>query len=435
MGAATGRRELLAAVGAAGMGFGVLLQLVARVLVPILWSPGTNRALRLYLVAKCCPLAYSAQVSSLLWLLVPLLLTDRLIAAHRAAAPGAESWADVAGLRRRQARWSEAQALAAAAVVVTMGVLAYTFYLKPHVIDHGRLVAAATRGQVDRLRELLDRGLDPNAADVRGVTVLHEAVCYGERDAARVLLEAGADPNRASAVTHATPLHWAVDEGASQIAELLLEGGADPNAKARARFLLGASVGSGITPLHVAANEDDTGSIRALIRHGARLDEPTSRGITPLEVAVTGGSDRAADLLVQRGAEVNAVDHDGFTALHLAASYDELGIAQTLLAHGADVRVGVGGCGTPLHYAAWRATAAMVRLLLEHGTPVDATDDRNRTALYVAAAYGNLDSIGPLLEAKADPTIRAANGRTPLEAAVHYEELAAAQLLREHGAD
>ncbi len=111
------------------------------------------------------------------------------------------------------------------------------------------LRAAAAKGDVRCLRELLRRGEDPNTQDEHGETPLHyvalscefigEPLCV---NAAKVLLDYGADPN-ARDEWGVTPLHQAASGGHTELVKLLLDRGADPN----------AIDNFGVTPLHAAA--------------------------------------------------------------------------------------------------------------------------------------------------------------------------------------
>jgi hypothetical protein len=60
------------------------------------------------------------------------------------------------------------------------------------------LIAAATRGDIDLIRQRLDEGSDPDQRDERGATALHQAVAAQQLDAAAFLLAHGADPTVAN---------------------------------------------------------------------------------------------------------------------------------------------------------------------------------------------------------------------------------------------
>uniref|UniRef100_A0A8C3BWM4 Cyclin-dependent kinase 4 inhibitor D n=1 Tax=Cairina moschata TaxID=8855 RepID=A0A8C3BWM4_CAIMO len=106
------------------------------------------------------------------------------------------------------------------------------------------LANAAARGDVQRVRELLDGAADPNAVNSFGRTPI-QVMMLGSPRVAELLLQRGADPNRPDPRTGCLPAHDA----------------------ARAGFL-------------------DT--LAALHRAGARLDLPDGRGRLPLDVAAGG---------------------------------------------------------------------------------------------------------------------------------------------------
>lgn len=90
--------------------------------------------------------------------------------------------------------------------------------------------SAASEGDVDLLKQLLEEGADVDAVDEEGRTALHFACGYGELDCAKVLLEKGAkldcvDNNKNTA------LHYAAGYGQAESVKLLIEAGADRSAK------------------------------------------------------------------------------------------------------------------------------------------------------------------------------------------------------------
>jgi cytohesin len=143
--------------------------------------------------------------------------------------------------------------------------------------------AAALKGDIKCLKELLKRGEDPNKRYEHNMTVLHhlamtcsviDAFIGNCVDVARVLLENGADPN-ARDEWGQTPLHLAAYDGHRDLVRLLLEYGADPNAL----DIYNA------TPLHAAVSHDHPGAVEDLLKGGA---DPTIRdkyGRTPLDLA------------------------------------------------------------------------------------------------------------------------------------------------------
>ena len=89
---------------------------------------------------------------------------------------------------------------------------------------------AANYGDLDKVKSLLEKGADVNAADERGVTALMNAAYYGHLDIIKLLLEKGADVN-AKDVYGYTPLILASGGGNLKAAKLILEYGADIDAR------------------------------------------------------------------------------------------------------------------------------------------------------------------------------------------------------------
>ena len=107
---------------------------------------------------------------------------------------------------------------------------------------------AAARGQVKRLRSLLERGRDQHARDDHdGATPLHRATQHGTLEAVRLLLDEGADGN-ATMRDGWTPLHCAARRGDAVVARALLEHGAD----VAARAVYPPVEKGGVTALHLA---------------------------------------------------------------------------------------------------------------------------------------------------------------------------------------
>ena len=88
------------------------------------------------------------------------------------------------------------------------------------------LGAAAGRGHVDVVRELLGLGVAVDGVDEYGETVLSLASRNGRVDVVRALVEEGADVNKA-VKEGKTPLFWACRNGEVDVVRVLLEAGAD----------------------------------------------------------------------------------------------------------------------------------------------------------------------------------------------------------------
>jgi len=93
-----------------------------------------------------------------------------------------------------------------------------------------QLISAVTKGDANRVKGLLDYGIDCNHKDPLGYSALMRAVISGNTDIISVLLEHGADVN-AFDNEGWTPLMFASGRSNEAVVLLLLERGADVNAK------------------------------------------------------------------------------------------------------------------------------------------------------------------------------------------------------------
>lgn len=103
----------------------------------------------------------------------------------------------------------------------------------------GRLRSAVRAGDAEAVRDLLNRGADPEAVDASGLPVLCVAVAAYDAPVAEVLVEGGADPDRVLP-DGTTPLWCAVDGGSPAVFSAVL--GKEPRLRlsgpARERLLV-----------------------------------------------------------------------------------------------------------------------------------------------------------------------------------------------------
>ena len=99
----------------------------------------------------------------------------------------------------------------------------------PYSETAAALANAVNRNDVEALRVLLGKGVNPNIVFLDGTTVLHAAAGMGKLECVRLLLKHGADPNILSPRGNA--LHFALYADRPDIVQLLLDNDADVDAK------------------------------------------------------------------------------------------------------------------------------------------------------------------------------------------------------------
>jgi ankyrin repeat protein len=358
--------------------------------------------------------------------------------------------------------------VAASCVVATLGLV--TLQAQADV----RLVVAMKGQDTATARALIKQRVGINTPDIDGSTALQWAAHWNDLDTVTALLAAGANAN-ASSRYGVTPLHEAAAIGSARVVNALLRAGASVN----------ATYGEGETPLMLAARAGNLESVKLLIEAGANANAAeTFRGETALMLASVENHAPVVKALIDAGAQVNTrsieytfqsltggaggIIHDrpqgGVTALMLAARQGSLEASEQLIGAGADVNLTEPQYGfTALQTAIFNGHYAVAKQLLMRGA------NANDGSLYLVmemrnlATYSNrpnppdaergvshMDIAKLLLDKGADANapyvkkipprqaqgdINVLAGATPLYRAARSIDLAAVQLLADHGAN
>ncbi|HSH78293.1 MAG TPA: ankyrin repeat domain-containing protein, partial [Herpetosiphonaceae bacterium] len=257
-----------------------------------------------------------------------------------------------------------------------------------------------------------------------GDTALTLAASTGDLEIVRCLLDAGADVDAATTAGYAA-LHNAIYSlarhagGAADLVALLLERGATLN----------QATSGGQTPLQIAAGLADFDVVRLLLAAGV---DPAPLRWTRLMHAVVFGSLGDVRAHLDAGAELEAVDTWDRTALHLSFQVGDLDKAGALLDAGAVLDGGGPDGGCPLTYAIVPSHPAVLVWLLAQGCDPEAPNWYGQTPLVEAVQAGAVDAVRVLLEAGARADRVDTYGQQVITDA---QDLEIVHLLLAHGAD
>jgi ankyrin repeat protein len=198
-----------------------------------------------------------------------------------------------------------------------------------------KVILAASQGNVELLKQLLDDGGDPNVTDYDKRTPLHLAAAEGHLEVCKYLVEQKkANVNALDRWGH-TPLTEAIKNRFFIVAQYLRSKG-------------------GIVANH------DTDLVTALCRAAS------TNNVEKLKI------------LIEEGADVNAGDYDHRTALHLAASEGHYEAAEFLIKAGANVNVMDRWGSTPLQDAITASHDRVAELLMKHGARIEKDTQKNQ---------------------------------------------------------
>jgi ankyrin repeat protein len=358
------------------------------------------------------------------------------------------------------------------------------------------LYLAAEIGAAEMVQKLLGAGANPNLVAATGVSPLMLASRTGSSGAVRSLLAHKANPNAKENTSGQTALMWAAARGHADIVSALAELAADvrarsvvgrkyvnrggPEGGSDAEELDWAGIGmrawietGGNTALMFAARNGSIDCAKALLAHGADVDDVGADGISALVVAAHSGHGRLAEFLLERGANPHA-NGGGYGVLHAAVLRGDASLVKKSLAHGANPNVGytlgtearragpdyylpfvlIGA--TPYVLAAKFASVDMMRDLAAAGADVRAATANGTTALMAAASndhrrqqgyrFGerptpealereSFEPVKAALELGADVNAANKDGDTALHIATLAQFNSVIQLLVEYGAD
>ncbi len=238
------------------------------------------------------------------------------------------------------------------------------------------------------VRLLVEAGANVNGTGAHGETVLQRAVLVGDTNIVRLLLDAGADIER-------TPSLIIDALGNPELLHLLIKEGADVNARSR----------SGDSVLFEAIRSGETESVKILVDSRAVLGSHANSVDSLLEVAVSSSTPEMARLFITLGGDVNSAGSRGNPLMFTAIESSHTGMVRLLLEAGADPNTMTVYSGTYNNheYSIYGSSSLLSAIMIpiRHGIRYEAEtvaeDEENR-----------LPTVQLLLDAGVDPG--AANG-------------------------
>jgi len=264
------------------------------------------------------------------------------------------------------------------------------------------------------------------------------------------------------------------------IFQMFLDKGIDVNIK----------TGSGLTPLHILAKQDNAGNVKELINRGAKTDSKENAQNNTLFYAFAHKNYDVIKLLTENGADPSQTNNKGINHIHEAVINDDVTMLELLrpepdngelmtkaikhsslnaakhlitigfnpdvkdrfgnnliiravmlkktellrffLKQKLDINVQNLNKETSLLWAIKNRQNDIANVLLARRIDVNIRDAEGDTALHYACRYNEVNLVEKLLKKKANPLLKNNNNRTPLQIALQYDRSLIARRLLQH---
>ena len=178
-------------------------------------------------------------------------------------------------------------------------------YISAFAGSYEDFFVAVKQDDAPKIRQLLQRGFDPNTIDAKGQTGLYLALQEPSQKVAQVLAEWPKTNVNLLNSAGESVLMIAALKGNEGAVGSLLRRGADVNK-------------TGWTPLHYAATSGQLTILTQLLENHAYIDAESPNGSTPLMMAAMYGTPQAVKLLIDAGADPLLKNQQGITAIDFA---------------------------------------------------------------------------------------------------------------------
>ena len=177
--------------------------------------------------------------------------------------------------------------------------------LSAHATPTDDFFRAVRSDNASGVKDLINRGFDPNVKDPNGQTGLLLAMREPSPRVIQVLIESPKTNVEARNAKDESPLMMAALKGQKDVVAQLIKRDADINK-------------TGWAPLHYAATGGHVDIMKMLLEGNAFIDAQSPNGTTPLMMAAMYGSAASVKLLLDEGADTTMKNEQGMTALDFA---------------------------------------------------------------------------------------------------------------------
>lgn len=251
---------------------------------------------------------------------------------------------------------------------------------------------AIKQNDIKRLKQILDAGIDVDAANQDNQSPLMVAAYLGNIDVLKLLLKSGASINLTDE-TGRSPLIYAISGGKIKSVSELLYQGANVN----------QTDAKGNSPLHYAAKLNNHSIVSLLLSNGADSEIANKKGRTALMIA--GRNEQQENIraiLVHLGTDEDETFYD-HTLIKMISKRDFKTVKAIFREIGANRNVSYNG-RTALMEAAYQGDIRIAKFLLNYPVEnIDFFEMNGLTALGEATLQGHIDVVELLLNHGASP--------------------------------
>ncbi|KAL8357461.1 hypothetical protein RB598_002329 [Gaeumannomyces tritici] len=291
---------------------------------------------------------------------------------------------------------------------------------KAEIPQDSSLHLAVKYGYAKLVTLLLDRGADVNwrGADEASVTPLLVALVNNQEEIAGMLLQHSSISIPTDTPYGGSALQLAIQAGYVEVVAKLLDKGPDAH-----HLDCGDS-----SPLVDATRKGSLSIVQRLLESGfdpnrqvdfepaPEVDAEEDGSWSALHWAAHGGNPEIAKCLISKQAKVNLRTRRKYTALHLSVFEDRTGVVETLLSHN-KLRKANNSHNIGDRRPSLAITDDTTDEQQESMVDVNAKNEYESTAVHAAAAFGRLNCMVMLADARALLSEKDSGGRTPLHLA------------------